>query len=77
MYCKRGYFRWGKISRKCWQGISCGGNFHNTTPISVIKANGLNFREDKSAKNAKIIPTRKFPRLKYNTCTIVKLRIEC
>ena len=23
-YCKRGYFRWGKISRKCWQGISRG-----------------------------------------------------
>ena len=39
-YCKRarGYFRWGKISRKCWQDISRGGNFHDTTPISFIKA---------------------------------------
>ena len=37
-YCKPGYFRSGRISRKCWQDISCRGNFHNTTPISFIKA---------------------------------------
>ena len=36
-YCKRGYFRWGKISRKCWQDISRGGYFHDTTPNSFIK----------------------------------------
>ena len=36
-YCNCGYFRWRKISRKCWQDISRGGNFHNTTPISFIK----------------------------------------
>ena len=70
LYCKRGYFRWGKISRKCWQDISRGGNFHETTPFSFINSYGFlfsrggNFREeDKSAKNAKITPTRKFPRL--------------
>ena len=40
-YCKRGYFRWGEISRKCWQGISRGGNFHDTAPISFIKAYGF------------------------------------
>ena len=70
-YCKRGYFRWGKISRKCWQDISRGGNFHDSTPIFFIKAYGFNFRagvfreEYQSAKNAKISPTRKFPRLQY------------
>ena len=71
-YCKRGYFRWGKISRKCWQDISRGGNFHDTTHISFIKAGGFYFRvgvifamKNKSAKNAKITPSRKFPRLQY------------
>ena len=61
IYCKRGYFRWGKISWKSWQDISRGGNFHDTTPISFIKAYvfyfcvGLIFREEyKSAENAKI-----------------------
>ena len=43
-YCKRGYFRWGKISRKCWQDISCGRNFHETIPISFINAYGFYFR---------------------------------
>ena len=43
-YCKRGYFRWGKISRKCWQNISRGGYFHDTTPISFIKVYGFYFR---------------------------------
>ena len=28
-YCND-YFREGIISRKCWQDLSCGGNFHNT-----------------------------------------------
>ena len=71
-YCKHGYFRWGKISQKCWQDISRGGIFHETTTISFIKAYGFYFRvgvifpeEDRSAKNAKITPTRKFPRLQY------------
>ena len=67
IYCKRGYFCWGKISRKCWQDhISRGGNFHDTTPISFIKAYGFYFRvenffakQTKEQKNAKIIPTRK------------------
>ena len=69
-YCKRGYFRWGKISRICLKDISLKGNFHDCTPISFIKAYGfyfrvgVNFREaDKIAKNTKITPTRKLPRL--------------
>ena len=43
-YFKRSYFRWGEISRKCWQDISQGGNFHETTPISFINAYGFYFR---------------------------------
>ena len=37
-YCKRDYFRWGKISRICLKDISLGDNFHDCTPISFIKA---------------------------------------
>ena len=36
-------FAGGKISRKFWQDISRGVNFHDTTPISFIKTYGLNF----------------------------------
>ena len=39
--CKRGYFRRGKISRKCWQDIQRG--FYVATPISLIKAYGFHF----------------------------------
>ena len=61
-YCKRGYFRWGKISRKCWQDISRGGNFHDTTPISFIKAYGFYFRVGVIfAKKTKARKTRKLP----------------
>ena len=61
-YCKRGYFRWGKISRKCLQGISRGGNFHDTTPISFIKAFGFYFRVGVIfAKKTKARKTRKLP----------------
>ena len=61
-YCKRGYFRWGKISRKCWQDISRGGNFHDTAPISFIKAYGFNFRVGVIfAKKTKARKMRKLP----------------
>ena len=80
-YCKRGYFRWGKISWKCWQDISRGGNFHDTAPFSFIKSYGFyfsrggNFREeDQNAKIAKITPTRKFPRLQYSN--LINLAID-
>ena len=44
MYCKCGYFRWGKISRNCWQvDFSRGGNFHDVSPISLIKSYGFYF----------------------------------
>ena len=61
-YCKRGYFHWGKISRKCWPGISRGGNFHDTTPISFITAYGFYFRVGVIfAKKTKARKTRKLP----------------
>ena len=61
-YCKRGYFRWGEISRKGWQDISRGGNFHDSTPISFIKACGFYFRVGVIfAKNTKARKTRKLP----------------
>ena len=70
---KRGYFREGNISQKCWQDISRGGNFHDITHISFIKAYGFYFRvmiifakKINSAKNAKSNPTRNFTRL-YST----------
>ena len=54
-YCKRGYFHWGKISRKCWQDLSRGGNFHDTAPFFFIESFGFNFREEVDiAKNEKI-----------------------
>ena len=61
--CKRGYFRCGKISRKCWQDISRGVDFHDTTPISFIKAHvflrvGLNFREEYEGANTLKLPPR-------------------
>ena len=61
-YCKPGYFRWGNISRKCWQDISRGGNFHDTTPISFIKAYGFYFRMGEIfAKNTKVRKMWKLP----------------
>ena len=72
MYCKCGYFCWGEISRNCCQDISRGGNFHDTTPISFIKAYGFYFRvgvifakKTKARKTRKFPPREKFPRLQY------------
>ena len=68
------FFFAGENSRKCLLDISRGGNFYDTTPVSFINLKGIwilfsregNFyKEDKSTKNAKIIPTREFPRLQY------------
>ena len=58
-----GYFRWRKISQKCWQDFSRGGNFQDTTPISFIKSYGFYFCV------AEIFPkktiSRKTPHLQY------------
>ena len=66
-YCKRGYFRWGKISRKCRQDILRGGNFHDTTHIFFRKAYGFYFRVGvifakmtKSRKPRKLPPRENF-----------------
>ena len=72
LYCKRGYFRWGKIMQKGCQDLSRGGNFHDTTPISLIKSYGLNFRAGEIFVKKAIswkprkLPPRKFPRLQYS-----------
>ena len=61
-YCKRGYFCLGKISRKCWQDISRGFFFHDTTHISFIKAYRLYFRVGVMfAKKTKAQKSRKLP----------------
>ena len=39
-----------KFLRKCWQDISYGGNFHDTTPISFIKVYGFYFREKRQKR---------------------------
>ena len=36
-------FAGGKISRKCWQDLSRGGNFHDISPISLLKSYGFYF----------------------------------
>ena len=61
-YCKRGYLCWGKISRKCWQDLSRGGNFHDISPISLIKPYGFYFPAGEIfAKYAKSRKARKLP----------------
>ena len=51
-----------KFSRKRWQDILRGGNFHDTTPISFIKPYGFYFREGVIfAKKTKAWNTRKLP----------------
>ena len=61
-YCKRGYFRWGKTSRKCWQDISRAGNFNEFTHISFIKAYEFYFRVVVIfPTNTKARKTRKIP----------------
>ena len=75
IYCKRGSFRWGKISRKCWQDISRGGNFHDTAAIYFIKACGFNFRVGVIfAKKTKARKTRKLPpRENFHVYSIILL----
>ena len=57
IYCTRGYFRWGKISRKCKTDITRGCNFHIT----------YKYKED-FAINAH---SRKLPHTKISTFTEV------
>ena len=65
-YCKRGFFAGGNFRGNVGKIISRGGNFHNTTSISLIKSCGLYFargkfwRRRQYRKNAIITPTQKF-----------------
>ena len=62
LYCKRGYFRWGKISRKFCQHLSHGGNFHDISPISLIEHFGFYFPAGEIfAKKAISRKSRKLP----------------
>ena len=71
-YCKHGYFRWGEILRKCWQDISCGGNFHDNTTISFIKAYGFYFRVGVIfAKRQKREKRENYPHAKISTFTVL------
>ena len=77
-YCKRGYFRWGKISRKCWQDISRGGNFHDISPISLIKSYGFYFRAGEIfakkviSRKTRILP----PRENFHVYSIIMYKGE-
>ena len=72
-YCKRGYFPWGKISRKCRQDISRGGNFHDTSPfflhkgIWVLFSREGNFCEEAQKNRQK---RKNYPRTKISTFTV-------
>ena len=76
-YCKRGYFRWGKISRKRWKDISRWGNFHDITHISFIQAYGFYFRvgvifakKTKARKTRKLPPRENFHVYSIQTCNL-------
>ena len=64
-HCKCGYFRWGETLRICWQALSHGCNFQDTSPICWIKSYGFYFHvgeifceEGNILKNAKITVNR-------------------
>ena len=70
-YCKRGYFRWRKISQKCWNDLSRGGNYHDISPISFIKSYGCYFRVGVIfAKKAKSQTCQNYPNAKISTFTV-------
>ena len=72
-------FAGGKRSRKCWQDISHGRNFHDTTPTSFIKAFGFYFRAGVIfAKKTKARKTRKLPpRKEFHVYNIQKYMFIC
>ena len=78
VYCKRGYFRWGKISRKCLQDLLRGGNFHDTAHFFFIESFGFYFRAGEIfAKKSISRKTRKLPTREnfhvYSICLIIPL----
>ena len=75
-------FAGGKFRKKFWQHFSGRGNFHDATPISLIKAYRFYFHmgvydfceEDNSVKNAKYYPHAKmsmFTVIKCTFCTCI------
>ena len=73
IYCKRGYFPWGKFSRKCWQDPSRGGNFHDISHISLIKSCGFYFPAGKFSRRRAYREKREnYPRAKISTFTVLR-----
>ena len=68
MYCKRGYFRWGKFRENVGKTFHVGLiNFYDTT-IAFIKAYGFYFsRGVIFAKETKARKTQKIPHAKIST----------
>ena len=85
-YCKRGYFCWdefrGNVGKTFHLGVfSRNYSYFLHKFIWVLFSRGGNIREeDKSAKNMKITPTQKFPRLQYLevfiSCLIFLLQLQ-
>ena len=74
IYCKRGEFLCGKISRKCLQDLSRGSNFHETSPISLIKPCGLYFGVWGFLRRRQFRDKREnYPYAKVATCTVGSL----
>ena len=73
-YCKRGHFRWGKISQKCWQDFSRGVIFTLLLPpISFIKAYGFYFHVGVIFAKTKAQKRENYPHAKISTFTVVPL----
>ena len=81
-YCKRGYFRWGKISRKCWQDISPGGGgvfswyysyfFHKGTVYGFhFRVGVILVKTSKTRKTRKLSPRENYPHAKISTFTVL------
>ena len=76
-YCNCGYFRWGRISWKCWQDLSCGDNFHNISLINLLNLMGFIFPDGNFTK--KVISQKKcenYPNAKMSTFTLLILTQE-
>ena len=63
------------LGRKFYENVGkSGGNFHDTTPISLIKACGFYFRV--GVIFAKKTKARKYPRLQYATSTTQQAKLR-
>ena len=75
-YCKGGYFPWGKISQKCCQHLSRGGNFNDISHISFIKSYGFYFAWGKFSRRQYREKHENYPHAKISTFTVHPLYLE-